>query len=417
MREMKRIAFLLLLPLCAAAGRCELRFGTMGAVKSAEEALEAAPAGSPAVVTQSTGTPTDTTCTDQQLAQLEQSMTTALSTAATDADFTLLLEAADGRRYSRSRGASTATTPYESASSSKLVSAVVILSLVERGFLGPNGVDANARDFISWWTTMPSAPEYGVTLRHLLSFRSGLEEDPPPIFPILNPIWGCMDLPGQNFESCVQDTYDENVGNGPAPVAPGTEFFYASSHLQFAGLMAVKARSASDVSYSSWSAVFNEFKSRTGLFPNSDYNLPSSSNPRLAGGMTWTGEDYLGFLRALYNGQLLSPALRNELWANQRGSAVVGLGGTASPLILGMGEDWPYGLGNWLECEPGTNCVLAGRNSSPGAYGAYPFLDFKNGYFGILARQGELGTFRNGAALFRTVQDTAGKWATKSCGE
>ena len=61
-------------------------------------------------------------CTEQ----LEQSMTATLATAPTDTDFTLMLERADGRAYRYSRGASTSTTSYESASTSKLVSAVVI---------------------------------------------------------------------------------------------------------------------------------------------------------------------------------------------------------------------------------------------------------------------------------------------------
>ncbi len=105
--------------------------------------------------------------------------------------------------------------------------------------------------------------------------------------------------------------------------------------------------------------------------------------------------------------------MRKELWAGQRGSATV----VNSPVLDGLQEDWPYALGNWVECaNSSSGCVPTGRNSSPGAYGAYPFIDVKNGYFGILARQGALGTFQNGIALFRTVQDTAGKWATKSCG-
>jgi CubicO group peptidase (beta-lactamase class C family) len=79
----------------------------------------------------------DTKCTDQELAQLEESMTSALTGTSTDAFFTLMLASADGRMYSFSTGASTSTSSYESASTSKLVTAVVILSLIDQGTSRP----------------------------------------------------------------------------------------------------------------------------------------------------------------------------------------------------------------------------------------------------------------------------------------
>lgn len=59
--------------------------------------------------------------------------------------------------------------------------------------------------------------------------------------------------------------------------------------------MAIKAGN-----YNSWTEIFNEFKEETNLFPNSVYDLPSTTNPRLAGGMHWTANDYSDFLKALY---------------------------------------------------------------------------------------------------------------------
>jgi hypothetical protein len=61
--------------------------------------------------------------------------------------------------------------------------------------------------------------------------------------------------------------------------------------------MAVRARGVA-----SWQAIFGEFKSQTGLFPASHYDSPSLSNPNLAGGMHFTGEDYMAFLKALKGG-------------------------------------------------------------------------------------------------------------------
>ncbi|HUX40087.1 MAG TPA: serine hydrolase domain-containing protein [Rectinemataceae bacterium] len=315
-------------------------------------------------------------------------MTVTLSKATTDVDFTLLLERPDGKSFSYSRGSSTAMTSYESASTSKLVTAVVILSLVDRG-VGGLSLDSKAADLLGW--TVPAGnPASQMTLRHLLSFTSGFWDEP-----------AIINSPTATFAQSVQAIYDTNITEN---TIPGSQFYYASTHLQIAGMMAIWAGGFAD-----WTAVFNDFKSRTGLFAHSVYDLPSTTNPRLAGGMHWTAEDYLAFLRALYKGQILSSTMSAELWASQRGTGTV----TYSPVLDKLGEDWAYAFGNWVEC-PSANfdaSATTGRNSSPGAYGAYPFIDFRRGYFGILARQGALGTFPNGVNLFRTVQDTAAQWA------
>lgn len=328
------------------------------------------------------------------LSTLEQSMASTLDVAAddpnvtSDPNFTLLLEAEDGRRFTYSHGSATPTTRYESASTSKLVTAVVLLELVDQGALS---LDTKAMDLLGFWT------EPSVTLRHLLSFTSGFHDEPL-----------CLNGPNAVFESCVQAIYDDNQANG---IAAGSQFYYSGTHLQVAGLMAIKATGASD-----WTAVFDAFKARTGLFANARYDLPSASNPRLAGGMHWDAEEYLTFLRALSSDSLLTPAMQTELFADQRGSATV----MASPAFAALGEDWSYGFGNWLECATATqlntfDCGAGHRNSSAGAYGAYPFVDFDSGFFGMLARQGELGTGFEGVQLFRTIEDTAAAWATETC--
>ena len=89
----------------------------------------------------SSGSPTDAvmpdteetgSCSDQ-LSSLEAEMSAKLDVAAvdpnvtTDPDFTVMLERADGRRFVHSHGVSTETTRYESASTSKWVTATVII--------------------------------------------------------------------------------------------------------------------------------------------------------------------------------------------------------------------------------------------------------------------------------------------------
>jgi CubicO group peptidase (beta-lactamase class C family) len=328
---------------------------------------------------------------EAQRAELERLIAAKLDEAALDPTiteeptFTVALETASGHRFVHSHGDSTLQTPYESASTSKWVSAAVILDLVDQGKLS---LTDEASDYLPFW----EAP--GVTLAHLLSFTSGFSKEPL-----------CLNLPNADFAECVQNAYEANVDIAPAP---GTAFDYSSVHLQVAGSMAVRATGASG-----FAELFAAWQKKTGLFPSGAFDLPSATNPRLAGGMHWTGAEYLDFLRALYDGRLLDSATRTAMLDNQRGSAKV----VGSPALEALGQDWAYGFGNWLECPtalgPDTfDCGAGHRNSSPGAYGAYPFIDWDAKYIGILARQGKLGTFRDGDSLFQVIAEDAARWAT-----
>lgn len=351
-------------------------------------------AGPDGAATTEVGAEVAAACSPADLAALELAIAQGLDVAVVDPgvssipDVTLLLETMDGRRFSHSHGVSSATTSYESASTSKLVTAVVVLDAVDHGFLT---LESKARDLLPFWT------ESQVTLRHLLSFTSGFSDEPL-----------CIDLGIADFAACAETIFTKNVATAPPP---GSQFAYSSAHMQIAGLMTMRAKSLG-----SWSAVFDDFKARTGLFATSAYDLPSANNPRLAGGMHWTAEEYLAFLRALVAGKLLSPAARGELFADQRGEAAVVKAPTSE-----IAEDWSYGLGNWLECPTAKtagsfDCGAGHRNSSPGAYGAYPFVDFDSGYFGILARQGGLRTYPEGVKLFRAVEPLVREWAAGNCG-
>ena len=320
------------------------------------------------------------------VAQLEGAMESTLAQTSSDVDFSFSVERQDGRRYSYNRGGSTLQTSYESASTSKLVSAVVILRLVEQGYL--RLTDKPQEHISGWPITSSSNSLYNMTLEHLLSFTSGLTTEPP-----------CQNFGGASFETCVNSIATTNAGNG---LTPGQEFYYASTHLQVAGLMAIKARGVA-----TWQDVFTEFKTQTSLFPTAAYDLPSATNPRLAGGMHWTGEEYMAFLKALKSGSLLNPTSMGQLLADHTAGVTIAY----SPALVGAGEDWHYGLGLWHECQSATfNCTAGTRVSSPGAYGAYPFWDRSHGYIGIVARQGALGTFPNGIAIERAVRPDVEQW-------
>jgi len=329
-------------------------------------------------------TPTQPPQASCDLSALEQSLRQQAAAVKTDTDFTLLLERFDGRGFSYSRGASSAVTPYESASTSKWVSAVIMLRLVDSGVLKLSDTAASR---LSDWPLSASHPLSQMTLQQLLSFTSGLTEEPL-----------CLNLPGIDFAQCVRQGVSNNSANGRLP---GSVFDYNGLHLQVAGLMAIRAAGVAD-----WQALFRQFVQQTGLFSTARYDLPSSSNPRLAGGMHWTAQEYLDFLRALQQGKLLSAALQQQMLANQRGNATV----LNSPAVSGFGTDWPYGLGHWLECNSG-QCASAQRHSSPGAYGAYPLIDYQHQYLAMLAREGQLGSFVEGKAVVDALTPAIQAWA------
>jgi len=317
---------------------------------------------------------------------LEAQLNTQLEGLSSDEDFAFYLERASGENFSYARGTVDMQSLLESASTSKFVTATAILRLVDKGKLN---LSSKVSDYLPSWPLASDPTLSGITLEQLLSFSSGLHEEPI-----------CLNLPNADFFSCVNTIGSDNAGSG---VQAGSDFYYASTHLQVAGAMAVKA-----AGYSDWSALFADFKSETGLFPNSAYDLPSSTNPRLAGGMHWSGEDYSAFLRKTLHGELLSDNL--QAIALQDHSA--GLTIAYSPVFEALGEQWHYGFGFWHECADASfSCDPAETISSPGAYGAYPFINFSLHFFGLVARQGMLGTFPEGLRVYREVQSTAEKWA------
>lgn len=332
----------------------------------------------------------------EQRAALELEIAAAFDLAAEDPsitgdpDATLLIADAAGRTFVHAHGDSSATTIYESASTSKWVTAAIILDRVDRGDLT---LDTTTSELLDFW------PPPGVPLRTLLSFTSGFDDEAP-----------CINSPIADFEACVEQMYEAGAADAPAP---GEAFHYSGSHLQIAGLMTMRAAGVD-----AWSDLFAAWQADTGLFPTAAYDLPSAANPRLAGGMHWTGEEYLAFLQALAAGALLADDTRAAMLANQRGDAIV----ESSP-SLAWGEDWAYGFGNWLECstatgEPGSyDCGDGERNSSAGAYGAYPMLDAEHGVVAVLARQGGLATGGEGVSMYRAVEDLVEAWAALDCAD
>jgi len=336
---------------------------------------------------------------------LEATMTSTLNGVTNSSDFSFLVERHDGRQFSYNRGVSHLTDYYESASTSKLVSAVIILRAVDKGYLT---LENKPQDFIKnntgavTWPIASTKPLYNyITLRKLLSFTSGLLVPDLDSTNISNSIV-CLSDGTADFETCVKTIGFKNKDN---TLSSSPQFYYSSSHLQVAGLMAIKASGVS-----SWQDLFTQFKNETGLFNTSTYDLPSATNPRLAGGMHWTALEYFAFLKAFKNGELLSSSLMNEMLSDQIANSEL----TYSPLIVALNEAWHYGFGSWQECQNTTyNCVSGTRISSPGAYGSYPYWDRNKNYIGIVANQATTtGNFHEGLDIERAVRSQVESWTS-----
>ncbi len=396
----------------------------------------------------------DAGCSDAQLTALEDKMRTALQATVTDHSFYLELRrpGIDGRIFKHARnidGVVDENATLQSASTAKMISASVILDVVSNPQRYPaagkvNGtqltLDSLARDFLpdgaggTFWRTetgaLPATSRlYGVTLRHLLSFSSGLELESAPGGQ------NCLGAPAATFShgACVSQLVTANALRNLNANEPRT-FFYNGSHLSVAALMAVNA-----AGFSSWAELFKKYKELHGVFggavtpsapaavagPGAFYPFSDvGASPNPAGAMRYRAGDYAPFLSRLHAGQILGASTLGQMLSDQ--TAAAGIAIEFSPLMNDTpSEQWHYGLGLWNECHAAvwTPACATERFSSAGSFGSYPFIDL-NGAFpliGFLARGGtDLGTGMKGVQVYRSLIDGTGtdlalQWAANVC--
>ena len=241
------------------------------------------------------------------------------------------------------------------ASASKLVSGVTIFRLIDQGRIS---LSTTTGESLGW-----TGDSGAITLRHLLSFTSGLR-----------PECRCTFQPRLKLADCVQQ-----IAGAGLVAPPGTLFQYGSTHLEVAGRMAEVATGKS------WNRIFAEqILGPLGLPSDMTYYAnplrpAATANPLLAGGLFASMNEYarvlyLVFDKGRWRGrQLISAALFDEQTQAPYPDAATGK------------TPWPghrYGLTAWLECnEPAKGCASI---SSPGAFGFTPWIDREAGYYAIL---------------------------------
>jgi CubicO group peptidase (beta-lactamase class C family) len=307
---------------------------------------------------------------------VSQAVDAAFATNATPG-LAVVVHAPDGQLlYSRVLGDFALDRNIAVASGSKMVSGVVLLRLVDQGLLS---LDSTTGAVLGW-----TGPQAAITLRHLLSFTSGL-----PVS--LRAGDDCTLDRAITLAQCAAD-----LSARALVAAPGSRFDYGSAHLT------VAARMAEVVTGTSWAQIVAQQLgqplgwSPQVLFYTAPRQQAGTTNPLVAGGLRITTQEYARLLGVVHNrgthqGQrLVSTALVDQMGVDPYPAASTG---TSPYTRFGLVRE--YGLTAWLECTtPATGCQDI---TSPGAFGFTPWIDREAGYYAIVAMEaqgvGELSQF------------------------
>lgn len=272
--------------------------------------------------------------------------------------------------YSKAFGGFTNATYAPVASASKLVSAMVLLRLVDQGTLS---LDTQAKSLLRDRAGAPWAGHMGdIRLRDLLSFTSGISGD------VAFSEDGAITL-----DEAVKRIYDSQ---STVAIPPGSSFYYGSTHLRIAARMAELATGKS------WRQLFDE-QVRVPLGWTGISTYGGAQNPNPAGSLACTGLEYTRLLMVQLRQGLdgSSRLLAQATIQRQRQDGFTPSTTIAySPYKTVVWKDFHYGFGLWLETADGlapsaTNPVL--RWSSTGKFGWAPWVAADSTYAGLIMTQ------------------------------
>lgn len=270
--------------------------------------------------------------------------------------------------YERAFGDYTINTVVPIASASKLISASVIMSLVDEGLLS---LDAP----ISKYLPDITGKEGTITLRQLMSHTSGLPGNNR-----------CLANMSITLAECVDQILQVGL-----QADPGTQFRYGGVSFQIAGRLAEVA------SGKSWNTLFEEKIKRPLNMVNTTYG--NTQNPRIAGGASSTLQDYTNLLQMHLNGgvfnskRVLSAQSVAEMQRDQtRG---VPIASTPQP------DNRRYGLGAWRDIVDSKGKAI--QLSCQGAFGFSPWIDVQRKLVGVFLVRNRL---RNVFGTVEQVQKT-----------
>jgi serine-type D-Ala-D-Ala carboxypeptidase/endopeptidase len=284
----------------------------------------------------------------------------------------------EGVVHSVSAGGFTNTTAVPVASSSKWVSATVILRLVDEGVFGTgpdHGLDTPTSALLTDNGGQPWTGNLGnARLRHLLSFTTGITGD-------TSGVEICTSI-----DQAVKLIYSTEAATA---AVPGAYFYYGGNHLRIAARM---AEIATNKDWNTivrdelgdplgWPATYKFFATPLG-----------TTNYDPAGNLYIDGLEYAKFVclqlrKGLYgNNRLVPETLIDQQRTDGYGpsTSLAYSPYQAAPLL---GYTWHYGLGNWLETAGGgaptpTDPVI--RWSSTGMFGWAPWVAADGAYAAVI---------------------------------
>jgi CubicO group peptidase (beta-lactamase class C family) len=290
-----------------------------------------------------------------------------------------LLVAKDGRIvYKEHFGAYNDTTVVPIASSSKWLSAAVIMTLVDEGKIA---LDDPVSKYLPQFTGQKAA----ITIRQMFSHTSGIVEAGD------RQLWN-YDITMAEFADQAAKATDNMAGE------PGTGVRYASTSMQIVGAIAEK------VTGKSWNTLFEERIGDPCDMPDTSFIrapgtgsgrtmpelLKPATNPMLAGSAKSSLRDYSHFLEMLANNgvykgkRVLSEKAVREMQKDQ----AAGL-----PLLRAsndrMGRNSTYGLGEWVDVKASDGRTI--QVSSPGAWGFRPWINLDRHVYAVFMMQREVG--------------------------
>ena len=261
------------------------------------------------------------------------------------------------------------------ASSSKMISAGVLLSLQEQGLVD---INAPISEQVDW-----AGDQTEVTPAQLVSNSSGLVGLGPNL---LYPPYICQWIGDEELENCGA-TVLASPADDEDTISPDTEFRYGGAQWQVAGAV------AETLSGKPWATLINEiYNEPCGLdslgyinlgqvpgdggfgyptaFNGDPDGVEPTENPNIEGGAYVTTGDYGTLLLMHLQGgmcgdtQVLTQESLDTMHADRIVTAYEGDAG---------GPGTGYGMGWWIDRE-------TGRISDGGAFGTVPWLDLDDGY-------------------------------------
>ena len=269
----------------------------------------------------------------------------------------LSFEKLGGDRETRFLGSYDKSTVIPVASASKLVSACVLLKLVDQKRLS---LDDQVGKYLASFTGAKGK----ITLRQCFAHTSGLPGKHAVLSTKTITLAQSVDYIGKNVALRAQ---------------PGAEFYYGGVSMCVAG------RVCEIVTKKDWEQlVQDELLTPLGIKTLDYQGLGATKNYRVGGSVQCRLEDYQRILAMLLNGgvygttRVLSAQAIQALRSDQTRGAKIVHTPHPDPTVR-------YGVGAWLDRVKGGRTLML---SSPGAFGFTPWLDFERELAGIFMAEG-----------------------------